>query len=89
MGKFLIERLKFVFLWNFIVIDYFGFFKIKDEVKKRIFGKGYGVLFNCMGIRVVYIDIVFDYSIDKFLMVLRRFVLIRGYFFKLYFDNGS
>ena len=89
MGKLPIERLKPAPPWNSTAIDYFGPFKIKDEVKKRTFGKGYGVLFNCMGTRAVHIDIAPDYSTDKFLMVLRRFVSIRGYPSKLYSDNGS
>ena len=42
-----------------------------------------------MGTRAVHIDIAPDYSTDKFLMVLRRFVSIRGYPSKLYSDNGS
>lgn len=88
MGKLLVERLKLFFVWICIVIDLFGLFKIRDEVKKRTIGKTYGVIFNCLGIRVVYIDLVVDYSIEKFFMVLRRFVFIRGYFLKLYFDNG-
>lgn len=88
MGKFFVERLKFVLVWIYIVLDLFGLFKIKDEVKKWIIGKVYGVIFNCFGIRVVYIDILLDYSIDKFLMVFCRFVFIRGYLFKIYLDNG-
>lgn len=88
MGKLLIERLCLFFFWYCIVIDFFGLFKIWDEVKKRMVGKMYGVIFNCFSICVVYVDFVVDYSINKFLMVLRWFVFIRGYFFKLYFDNG-
>lgn len=41
-----------------------------------------------MSIRVVYIDLVDDYSIEVFLFVLRWFIFFRGYFVKLYFDNG-
>lgn len=88
MGEFLEERFKFFLVWYCIVIDLFGFFKIKDEVRKWMIGKVYGVIFNCLGIWVVYLDFIVDYSIEKFLMVLRRFVLLRGYLFKFYFDNG-
>lgn len=56
--------------------------------EERMIGKMYGVIFNYLGIWVVYIDLVIDYSIKKFFMVLRRFVFIWGYFLKLYFDNG-
>lgn len=63
MGKLFIERLKLALVWYFIVFDLFGFFKIKDEVKKRTTEKVYGVIFNCFIIRVVYVDILLDYSI--------------------------
>lgn len=88
MGNFFIERFKLVFLWYFIFIDLFGFFIICDEVKKWIIFKVYGVIFICLVMRVVYLDLVLDYSIEKFLMVLRKFVLLRGYLCKIYFDNG-
>ena len=62
--------------------------KIRDEVKKRTFGKAYGVIFNYLASRAVHIDIASDYSTDKILMVLRRFVSSRGYPSTLYSDNG-
>ena len=48
----------------------------------------YGVIFNCLSTRAVHVDLAADYSTDKFLMVLRRFISIRGYPSKLYSDNG-
>ena len=42
--------------------------------------------FNVKG--AVYLDLTADYSTEKFLMVLRRFVSLRGYPFKLYSNNG-
>lgn len=69
MGKLLIERLKLVLVWDFIVYDFFGLFKGKDEVKKRMMGKVYGLIFNFFVIRVVYIDVLFDYSIYKRLFI--------------------
>lgn len=48
----------------------------------------YGVIFNCLSTRAVHVDLAADYSTNKFLMVLRRFVSIRGYPSKLYSDNG-
>ena len=89
MGKLPIERLKPAPAWTYTALDLFGPFKIKDEVKKRTTGKAYGVIFNCLGTRAVHIDISPDYSTEKFLMVLRRFVSIRGYPSKIYSDNGS
>ena len=89
MGKLPIERLKPAPAWTYTALDLFGPFKIKDEVKKRTTGKAYGIIFNCLGTRAVHIDISPDYSTEKFLMVLRRFVSIRGYPSKIYSDNGS
>lgn len=88
MGKLPEERLKPAPAWHCTAIDLFGPFKIKDEVKKRTTGKAYGVIFNCLGTRAVYVDLAADYSTEKFLMVLRRFVSLRGYPSKLYSDNG-
>ena len=48
----------------------------------------YGVIFNCLSTRAVHVDLAADYSTNKFLMVLRRFVSIRGYPSKLFSDNG-
>ena len=88
MGQLTEERLKPAPAWNSTAIDLFGPFKIRDEVKKRTFGKAYGVIFNCLASRAVHIDIASDYSTDKFLMVLRRFVSLRGYPSTLYSDNS-
>ena len=58
-------------------------------MKKRTTGKAYGLIFNCLATRAVHVDISPDYSTEKFLMVLRRFVSIRGYPSKLYSDNRA
>lgn len=89
MGKLPEERLKPAPPWTSTAIDLFGPFKIRDEVKKRAIGKAYGVLFNCLATRAVHVDLAPDYSTEKFLMVLRRFVSIRGYPAKLRSDNGT
>ena len=89
MGELPVERLKQSPPWNFTAIDLFGPFKVRDEIKKRTTGKAYGVLFNCLGTRAVHLDLAPDYSTEKFLMVLRRFVSLRGYPSKLHSDNGT
>ena len=89
MGKLPIERLKPTPAWDTTALDFFGSFKIKDEVKKRTTGKAYGLMFNCLATRAVHVDISPDYGTKKFLMTLRRFVSIRGYPSKLYWDNGA
>ena len=49
----------------------------------------YGVLFNCLVSRALYVDIACGYDMEDFLLVLRRFVSLRGYPCKLYSDPGS
>ena len=89
MGRLPEERLKPAPAWNCTAVDLFGPFKIRDEVKERTVGKAYGVIFNCLGTRAVHVDLAPDYSTEKFLLVLRRFVLMRGYPAKLISDNGT
>ena len=69
VGNLPTERLKPAPPWSSTGIDLFGPYKIRDEVKKRTTSKAYGVIFNCLGTRAVYLDIAADYSTDKFLMV--------------------
>ena len=89
MGNLPTDRLKPAPPWYSTGIDLFGPYRIRDEVKKRTTSKAYGVIFNCLGTRAVYLDIAADYSTDKFLMVLRRFVSLHGYPSKLLSDNGT
>ena len=89
MGKLPEERLKPTPPWYYTALDMFGPFKIRDAVKKRTFGKAYGVILNCMVSRTVHVDISADYSTEKFIMVLRRFVSLRGYPKKLFSDNWT
>ena len=89
MGNLPIERLKPARPWYSTSIDLFGPFTICDEVKKRTTSKAYGVMiFTCLATRAVYLDLVPDYSTEKFLMVLRKFVSFRGCSCKIYSDNG-
>ena len=87
MGNVPIERLKPGPPW-YTSIDLFGPFTIRDEVKKRTTSKAYGVIFTCLPTRAVYLDLAPDYSTEKFLMILRKFVSLRGYPCKIYSDNG-
>ena len=89
MGRHPQERLKPAPAWSCTAIDLFGPFKIREEGKKQTIGKAYGVILNCLGTRAVHADLAPDYSTKKFLMVLKRFVSIRGYPRKLLSDNGT
>ena len=58
-------------------------------MNKHARGKAYGVLLNRMASRAVHIGISPDYSMQTLIMLMRRFVALRGYPKKLYSDTGS
>ena len=74
MGNLPKERLKPATSWYSTSIDLpvFGPFTIRDAVEKRTTSKAYGVIFNCIGTRAVYLDLGLDYSTESFLMMLCR-----------------
>ena len=89
MAPLPVDRLKPSPAWYATSLDFFGPMEVKGEVNKRTRGKAYGVLFNCLSSRAAHIDIAPDYTTDGFLMVLRRFISLRGYPAKLFSDPGS
>ena len=70
-------------------IDLFGPFIVKDTVKRRTSKKVYGIIFNCMVSRAVYLDLAEGYDTESFLMTLRRFVSIRGFPKRMHSDGGT
>lgn len=60
-----------------------------DTVKRRVKRKAYGVIFNCMATRAVYLDIAEGYDTESFLNVFKRFTSIRGFPAKIFSDNGT
>ena len=89
MGLLPIERLKPCPVFSNVGVDYFGPFTIRGEVQKRIHGKCYGVVFVCLIVGAVYVDVAVDYSTDGFMQVLRRFVSLRGCPTRIYSDDGT
>jgi len=83
------ERLKPSPPFTNTCIDYFGPYQIKGEVQKRVRGKAYGVIFTCLAVRAVYLDVSSDFSTDAFLQVLRRFASTRGWPQKIFSDEGT
>ena len=68
-------------------VDLFG--PLTVEVGRNKTDKNYGVIFTCLKVRAVYIDLATDYSTEGFLQVLRRFFSIREYIHTLYSDSDS
>ena len=89
MGRLPIERLKPSPPFYYTGLDLFDPIYTKDTVKKRVKMKSYGIIFNCLTTRALHLDIACGYDTDNFLMVLRRFISIRGCPHEIRSDPGS
>ncbi|XP_047497830.1 uncharacterized protein LOC125044912 [Penaeus chinensis] len=89
MGQVATERITPCPAFYHTAKDIFGPFQIRDNVKKRTTGKAYGVIFNCMVTRAVYIDVVDGYDTHSFLKTFRRFTAVHGYPATVHSDLGS
>ena len=78
MGQLPVRRLKPAPPWMSVNLDLFGPYDIRGTVNKRVRRKVYGVIITCMLTRGVHIDVADGYSTYAFLLVLRRFMSIRG-----------
>ncbi|XP_055918431.1 uncharacterized protein LOC129950523 [Eupeodes corollae] len=70
----------------FTGIDYFGPIMVKVGRRHE---KRYGVLFTCLTIRAIHLEIATNLSTDAFIMALRRFVSRRGCPREVFSDNGT
>uniref|UniRef100_A0A5S6Q742 Integrase catalytic domain-containing protein n=1 Tax=Trichuris muris TaxID=70415 RepID=A0A5S6Q742_TRIMR len=67
-------------------VNYFGLILVKSERNRCV--KRYGIIFICLTIRAVCLDIAQSLSTEDFLLVLRRFVSLYGMPESVYSDNG-
>lgn len=67
-------------------VDYFGPFQV---CRGRSLVKRYGVIFACLAIRAVHLEIAHGLGTDSFLLALRRFIARIGQVKQIYSDNGS
>ena len=67
-------------------VDYFGPFQVR---RGRSLLKRYGVVFRCLAIRAVHIEIARSLKTDLFLLALSRFIARRGQVSNIHSDNGS
>ena len=89
MGSLPLERLEPSPPFTNTSLDLFGPFQVNDTVKRRVKTKVYGVIFNCLATRAVYIDLAEGYDTASFIKVLQRFTSIRGFPRRLYSDNAT
>ena len=73
--------------FHYTACDYFGPYKVK--ISRNTTTKHYGVIFTCMNMRAVHLELAVDYSTVEFMQTLRRFFPIRGQPALLMSDNGS
>lgn len=87
MGQLPIERLTpKVHPFTFTGVDYFGPLEVK--IGRRI-EKRYGVLFTCLTVRAVHLEIAASLTTDACVMAIRRFIGRRGSPVKMFSDNGT
>jgi hypothetical protein len=72
--------------FTFVGVDCFGPFLVK---KGRSLVKRYGVLFTCLMIQAIHIEIAYSLDTDSFLQSMRRFIARRGHPEVMRSDNGT
>ena len=73
-------------LFTRVGVDYFGPFEVKS---RRSVVKRYGVIFTCLAIRAIHIEVAPSLDTDYFINALRRFVARRGQVREIRSDNGT
>ena len=72
--------------FTFCGLDLFGPMEVTVTRHKE---KRYGVLFTCLTVRAIHIEIVNTLTSDSLIMALRRMAARRGWPLNLYSDNGT
>ena len=67
-------------------VDYFGPFQAR---RGQTYAKRYGLIFTCLAIRAVHIEVAFSLDTDPFLLALRRFISRRGQVKEIRSDNST
>ncbi|XP_068757547.1 uncharacterized protein [Montipora capricornis] len=72
--------------FSFVGVDSFGPYHV---LRGRTIIKRYGVIFTCLAIRAVHIEIVHSLDTQSFINALRRFIARRGYPEEIRSNNGG
>lgn len=75
--------------FEYTTVDLFGPYEVKDEVRKKVKLKVWGIVFCCMASRAMHTDLVRDQSAEGFLLAYQRFMALRGHPRKLWSDPGK
>ena len=87
MGLLPFERTtSFTRPFSFTGVDYFG--PIEVEVGRRR-EKRWGVLFTCLTLRAVHLELASSLSTDCFLLILKQFIARRGTPIRIWSDNAT
>ena len=89
MGNLPEERSSPASPFEFIGIDLFGPYQVKDDVKKRVSLKVWGVVFCCMWSRAIHVELANSLSTESFLLAYQRFTSVRGHPKKVWSDPGT
>ena len=65
-------------IFSSVAVDLFGPLEFRDMVKKRVTGKGWGVMFVWTATTAIHIELTESYSIDAFLQAMKRFMCMKN-----------
>ncbi|XP_053698696.1 uncharacterized protein LOC128745645 [Sabethes cyaneus] len=87
MAPLPVERLTpFLKPFSHVGVDYFG--PVEVSVNRRI-EKRWIVLFTCLSVRAIHMEVAHRLDTDSCIMAIRRFVLRRGAPISIFSDNGT
>ncbi|XP_033975580.1 uncharacterized protein LOC117473794 isoform X2 [Trematomus bernacchii] len=89
MGDLPPERTEPAAPFEYTTVDLFGPYQVKDDVKKRVSLKVWGVVFCCMASRAIHTELVNSQSTESFLFAYQRFTALRGHPKKIWSDPGT
>ncbi|CAI5671305.1 unnamed protein product [Oreochromis niloticus] len=89
MGDLPEERSNPAAPFEFTAVDLFGPYHVRDDVKRRVTMKVWGVVFCCMASRAIHVELASTLSTESFLLAYQRFTSVRGHPRKIWSDPGT